>query len=699
LGALEDCPPEVGIPLLSRFGRLVKVIGEKRGVKLDSVFNADRVLRIPTSFNYKDEYKDEYGESPQVVATLGRGGPMDPATLAERLDEWGIFEEDGDDSIGLGEVVVAESDWRFAPESCGYSADVLRKWKTETVTERHPRYLCWLVRLECMRRSGCITRHDYQVAQRRLETRFHTLLSTRVPARPAKRYEVSALRREAIDRAERKTAEQLDAELGDVSGHGHLFGHRVAEPLKDNRMSTTQQPDIALQATTPAPVATDAPQGDSAPAGDTQSEGVAGEFEADVIARLEALRINEEAKRRLHEEQNPTPELPPVMNLRERLAQPRTQTKYLVQDLSPRGSRTIINAQFKAGKTTIAGNLIRGLVDGDDFLGQFAIHDGPHRVVLIDDELSENQLLDWLDEQGIKNQDAVADVIPLRGRVSAFNILDDRVRAMWAERLRILKTDVLILDCLRPVLDALGLDENREAGRFLVPFDALLYEAGISEAFLIHHMGHANERSRGDSRLQDWPDAIWRLVRENEQPDSARFFSAYGRDVDVPEGRLEYNEATRRLSLTGGSRKQQKAADNEAEARDALVQLMADHYLGQLTDEQGKPLELTMTTNTVKAQLHERHAVANRRADTALKQCGPRAKGGSGVPSKQARPQSRTRLERRKPLRSLRKAGHGPKCLVSHELCPSNSGECMTVKSCALTHQGADLQQHSGECK
>jgi hypothetical protein len=74
---------------------------------------------------------------------------------------------------------------------------------------------------------------------------------------------------------------------------------------------------------------------------------------------------------------------------------------------------------------------------------------------------------------------------------------------------------MLILDCLRPILDATGLKEGNEAGVFLVAFDALLKQAGIAEAGIAHHMGHVGERFRGDSRLGDWPDAEWRLVRHD----------------------------------------------------------------------------------------------------------------------------------------------------------------------------------------
>jgi hypothetical protein len=65
-------------------------------------------------------------------------------------------------------------------------------------------------------------------------------------------------------------------------------------------------------------------------------------------------------------------------------------------------------------------------------------------------------------------------------------------------------------------------------------------------------MGHANERARGDSRLRDWPDVEWRLVRRDDDPASARFITAYGRDVDVPESQLIYDHGTRHLTIEDG---------------------------------------------------------------------------------------------------------------------------------------------------
>ena len=122
-----------------------------------------------------------------------------------------------------------------------------------------------------------------------------------------------------------------------------------------------------------------------------------------------------------------------------------------------RNARIICSAQYKAGKTTLVGNLIRSLVDSDPFLGRFAVHMPARRIVLIDNEMSLNTLRRWLRDQKINTVSAVADVIALRGKTAAFDLLDDRRRAEWATRLRDVGCDYLLFDCLRPVLDALGL--------------------------------------------------------------------------------------------------------------------------------------------------------------------------------------------------------------------------------------------------
>lgn len=307
--------------------------------------------------------------------------------------------------------------------------------------------------------------------------------------------------------------------------------------------------------------------------------------------RKQRLRVDREARRRLDAEEHPPTELPAVRPLSALLAEPDAPTAYRIDKVMPAGSRIMLSAQFKAGKSTLAANVIRALVDGEPFLGEFVVRDRARRLVLIDDELGDSQLRRWLRDQGIVRTDAVADVVCLRGRLDAFNLLDAVIRQRWVDRLRSLDCDYLILDCLRPVLDALGLDENHDAGRFLVAFDAVLTAAGVLDALVVDHMGHSGERTRGDSRKLDWPDALWRLVREDDDPGSARYFSAYGRDVDVHEGRLSFDTQTRRLAYSGGDR-----ADSRTEsAYVAVVDLLADDALNGEHNADGTPVGMGLS--------------------------------------------------------------------------------------------------------
>lgn len=272
-----------------------------------------------------------------------------------------------------------------------------------------------------------------------------------------------------------------------------------------------------------------------------------------IKARDDALRLQKKA--------NNAAVAPPRINLTAFLAQPDEEAQYRVHGLWPEGGRVVLAAQYKAGKTSMIGNLIKSLADGTPFLGQY-LPVPVRKVILIDDEMAPNQIRRWYRDQNIVNTD-VLDIIALRGALSTFDILDPVTRGEWAELLG--GADVIILDCLRPVLDALGLDENKDAGKFLAAFDELLKQASDdpdspAEAIVVHHMGHGGQRSRGDSRILDWPDATWTMKRENpEDPTSPRYFDALGRDVKVGESLIEWNEETRALRIIGGDRREARA--------------------------------------------------------------------------------------------------------------------------------------------
>ncbi len=215
---------------------------------------------------------------------------------------------------------------------------------------------------------------------------------------------------------------------------------------------------------------------------------------------------------------------------------------YRVDKVWPTGGNIIIAGQAKVGKSILLGNLIKCLADGGDFLAQFSTEMVDKQIVLIDNELDKDTLRRRVRALHIENLKQL-DCYSFRGRITQFNILDAHGREKWAQEFKSINAGIIILDCLRPMMDAFGLDENRDAGRVIGAFEALRQECGATEGLIVHHMGHSGERSRGDSRLIDWPDATWKMTREDpDNPASDRYFSAYGRNVEIPESQLWFNE-------------------------------------------------------------------------------------------------------------------------------------------------------------
>jgi AAA domain len=297
-------------------------------------------------------------------------------------------------------------------------------------------------------------------------------------------------------------------------------------------------------------------------------------FEVEVEVQLLRMKARQEAQRRLDAEEAEDRPPPEVTDLAALLAEPEDEVEDRVAGLWPKDGNVVLAAQRKAGKTTLVGNLVRSLVDGDGFLeppGPFSNPDrrgfdvvqlaDDERVLVADLELSRRTLRKWLRDQKVGNVDRVL-AESFRGRLDLFDVLDEARRQMWADYLAENRVRVLVVDPLAPLLAFYGHEENDNTGvaRVLAGLDQLKAAAGVEELLVVHHMGHGPERSRGASRLRDWPDAEWRLVRESAgqgeepPPDAARFLVAEGRDVMVPETRLDYDRDTRRLWVAGGNR-------------------------------------------------------------------------------------------------------------------------------------------------
>ena len=292
-------------------------------------------------------------------------------------------------------------------------------------------------------------------------------------------------------------------------------------------------------------------------------------YDSAVQRRFTELRINEDAKLLLAVHKAGEAHPLDAINLTEFLTQPDETEQYRVTGLWPSQGRVLLAAAAKAGKTTIiVGNLLPSLVDGRAFLGEHSCQPVDGRVIYLNMEVGERIIRNWMRRAGIINTDKIS-VVNLRGKASALTLATEQGRNRFAAFLRNLQAEAVILDPLAPLLATLGLDENSntDIAMFFSWWSETLGLADVTDDLVVHHTGHAGQRSRGASRLLDEPDAIWTLTKglgtdpADDDPLGAtqpRFLSAYGRDVDHPEEGLDYNPDTGHLTFNGQTRSQTK---------------------------------------------------------------------------------------------------------------------------------------------
>lgn len=273
-----------------------------------------------------------------------------------------------------------------------------------------------------------------------------------------------------------------------------------------------------------------------------------------VDSQIRAIQVRSKAQeefRRIQLELN-WKEPPSTLTVADEMEEPLPPVDYTIKELHPTGGNALLRAGYKVGKSTILLNLMRSLVDGEPFLGRFPVESPRGNVAFWNYEVSRSQFREWLKAVGLKNQDN-ASVLNLRGEVLP---LDVKEMYEWAVNwVRNRNVSCLIVD---PFSRAYSGDENDNSavGAWLDNLDEFKKDAGIDDLFLSAHFGRDQhqERARGAARLEDWPDALWLLT----QQDGERYFSAIGRDVDVPEAKLYFEQDTKSLSIIGGSRKDER---------------------------------------------------------------------------------------------------------------------------------------------
>lgn len=302
----------------------------------------------------------------------------------------------------------------------------------------------------------------------------------------------------------------------------------------------------------------------------------------EVAEAAHRLRVQEEARRIVHHETVLASwvGVGEIIRADALLMQPDEEEPFLIDKLWHRSGNVLCAAEAKAGKTVVAHNAIRSILDGVPFLGRWETLKTDRAVVLVNVELTTNQVRSWLRQQGIANVDRLH-VWNLRGQTSRFAIHVPEIRAKIAAELKAIDCGTLVIDPVGPIWDSFGIDENgnTEVGEWLQHLDALKHEGGVDQGFCVVHAGHgSNGRARGASKQLGWGDSLWQLTKEGEDDVppydglgfgeakyAPRFFRAEGRDVFVPKTQLSFDDEHKHLTALSRHEVQEHKRDAEAE--------------------------------------------------------------------------------------------------------------------------------------
>jgi hypothetical protein len=278
-----------------------------------------------------------------------------------------------------------------------------------------------------------------------------------------------------------------------------------------------------------------------------------------------AMRIRRQAERELAGEDFTDPG--DDGSLDDQFADPAPEPEFIVgTSLIPRRGIIQVNAQWKAGKTTLVSvNLAGDLASGSPFLGEYPIKFDTGNVGIWNLEVGAGTLQRWLFARDLPPE-ARRRIHPqhLRGRGVNISV---PVWAEWAEGwLRDHNVKVWIIDPLSKLYTGKENDAT-EFNAWWLALEGIAHRAEVDLVILVHHTGHGTSgegdalpRSRGTSAMQGNPDAIYSYRHGGDlgspppDGDTRRYFGGFGRDVDVPEMTVEFDPTTKLLRCVLESR-------------------------------------------------------------------------------------------------------------------------------------------------
>lgn len=299
----------------------------------------------------------------------------------------------------------------------------------------------------------------------------------------------------------------------------------------------------------------------------TEQEAERRRTETAVQERLERLKINHEAQQRLNSEitRQRTFELPqPGWSAEDFIAESEEPLHEVVKGMHYEGNNTLLVAEYKTGKTTLEINLAGALADGKPFLGRFDTDLSEGKIAFFNYEMGKDQFRLWLNESDIENIDRI---VPLNLRGFNMPFWDETVLLELAEWLNKNEVQFIILDpaskAWRGLID--NESDNVQLAEFFGAIDTLKERAGVPNLLLSVHTPRDADRARGGGEIEAWPDANWYLGKMKGT--KHRALRAEGRDVDLGDTVLEYDNDTRSLRAGGEA----SAMEDEVGCRAAVA--------------------------------------------------------------------------------------------------------------------------------
>ncbi len=241
-------------------------------------------------------------------------------------------------------------------------------------------------------------------------------------------------------------------------------------------------------------------------------------------------------------------EPPEFGSLADQTANPAPAPNYLVDGVILDAGIMLVVAQDKAGKTTLISiDLVKALVEGNDWLRKFPTHLAPSANVAVwNHEVSPSRFQGWMFAAAI-DPAMQKRVYPRHLRGYAMDFENPAHAALAVSWLQERNIKVWVIDPLSKIFlgDA---NSDSEFNRWWRALEGIMEQAGVEVAIIPHHAGHnENEdwtpRARGTSAMKGNPDVTLTYRHGGKYgdrpPNSKRYLSAYGRDVDLEEITLD----------------------------------------------------------------------------------------------------------------------------------------------------------------